>query len=477
MANYISTRDASAVYDGATAVACGIAKDGGLFVPQELPVLDIKELCDMDYAARAEYVLRKFFDFDLKGVADKAYGEIDDPVPTVKIDDNAFVSELWHGRAYTSKDVAYSALSQLLSKAKAALNITETTLIPVATNGDMGKSACEAFKDLDGTQVCVFYPENGIDELHKNELLAQDGQNICVVGVSAGFGEVQSAVKDALCDQNLSAALKANNITVSSANSVNIGIIVPQIVYYFSAYCDLVNSGEIKIGDEIDFVMPSGNFGGTLSGYYAVKMGLPVNRLVCASCGHSALADFIDSGVYDITGKTEFIAPVLGNLERLIFELSGRNVEITAQRMNELKSTGRFSVSEDEINEVRRIFAGDCVEYDDVSAAIEEMFEEYGYLAGRNTATACEVALRREFVRPTVIISIANPYRSARAIMTALGEKVNGYDEKLLRRLEEISAMDAPTELLNVFTASKLHNSVISPQDIISFLKERFCNN
>ena len=477
MTDFISTRDASVTYDGATAVACGIAKDGGLFVPPTIPVFDIKELCDMDYEKRADYILRKFFDFDIKGVASHAYGESDDPVPTVKIDDNAFVLELWHGKAFTSKDIAYSVHSQLLQRAKSALNITEQTLIPVATNGDMGKAACEAFKDADGMRVCVFYPQNGIDSLHKKELLSQAGNNICVVGVNADFDEVQSAVKSALCDESLSAALKQSDIALSSANSVNIGIIVPQIVYYFSAYCDLVNSGEIKLGDEIDFVMPSGNFGGTLVGYYAVKMGLPVNRLVCASCGHSALADFINSGVYDITEKNEFTAPVLGNLERLIFEISGRNEKLTAQRMDELKSSGRFSVSEDEINKVRKVFAGDCVDYDDVDDMIYDLFDVYGYLAGRNTAIAFEIAQLREFVRPTVIISAAHPFRSAYAVMTALGERVNGYDEKLLRRLEDLSAMDAPTELLNAFTAKQLHDAVISPREITDFIKERYCNN
>ncbi|MDE6293382.1 MAG: hypothetical protein K2L88_02020, partial [Clostridiales bacterium] len=255
---------------------------------------------------------------------------------------------------------------------------------------------------------------------------------------------------------------------------VNIGAVVPQIACYYSAYCDLINSGEINSGETVDFVVPAGNFGGMLAGYYAAKMGLPINKLVLAATQNTALTDFFASGAYDINRISERpSAPVLGNLERLIFGICG-NGDLTAKRMDELKTNGRFSVTEDEMNELRALFAGDIVDDEEVTEAIGYLFDEYGYLADTRTAAAYAVAESREFIRPTIVMSIASPYRTARAVMNAIGEKVPKDSEELLRRMEMATALDVPTDLQNVFSAECIHNTVISPQDIIEFLTERY---
>ncbi|MDE5593102.1 MAG: hypothetical protein K2I75_04125 [Clostridiales bacterium] len=476
MISYTSTRDASVNADGATAVLNGFAPDGGLYVPRELPDLSYTDMLDLDFAGRVTKTLKAFFDFDVNGIAKQAFGGEDDPAPTVKIDDNAFVSELWHGKSHSSKDIALALLPELIKRAKAQKNITATTLIPIATAGDIGKAAAVAFDKADDARLCVFYPQNELNDLQLRELRSIDQSNVTVVGVSSNYDELQAAIKGALTDERLNAALGENNITLSSANSVNIGTIVPQIAYYFSAYCDLVNSGEIKAGDKVDFVMPVGNFGGMIAGYYASKMGLPINKLAIAATNFTALIDFINSGAYDVNSMSHRPdAPLLGNLERLVFGVSAGDAPLTAERMNELKETGRFSVTESEIHELRTVIAGGIAEMDDALDVISDLFEEYGYLANTHTAAAYAVAIERDFVHPTVVLSIASPYRSAKWVMTALGEKLPSDEVKLMRQMEDVTALDAPEDLIAAFSAKQIHNDVISPQELIKFLTERYC--
>ncbi|MDE7405697.1 MAG: pyridoxal-phosphate dependent enzyme [Clostridiales bacterium] len=478
MLNYTSTRDASVSVDGATAVLNGFAPDGGLYVPSGLPVLNYTDMLDLDYAARVEKTLKAFFDFDVGGIAKQTFGGEDDPAPTVKVDDNAFVSELWHGKSHSSKDMALALLPELIRRAKAAKNITSTTLIPIATAGDIGKAAALAFDKAEDMRLCVFYPQDGMSDLQLRELRSIDQSNVTIVGVSSDYDGLQAAVKSVLTDGSLNAALGENNITLSSANSVNIGTVVPQIAYYYSAYCDLVNSGEISAGDKIDFVMPVGNFGGMIAGYYASKMGLPINKLAIAATNFTALIDFINSGGYDINSMTSrHDAPLLGNLERLIFGISGNDAPLTAARMDELRSNGRFSVTEEEIHTLRSYLAGGTADMDDALDVIADLFEEYGYLANTHTAAAYAVAIDRDFVHPTVVLSISSPYRSAKYVMTALGEKIPHDGGKLMRQMEDVTALPAPEDLIAVYSAKQIHNDVIPPQDIFKFLTERYCKN
>lgn len=482
MIKFTSTRDRSVCVDGATAVIDGISKDGGLYVPLEFPRMDIAELTGLDYIGRADRVLKAFFDFDVSGIAKAAFAGFDsDPAPVTKLDDNLFVLELCHGKTHAVADMSLAVLPRLSERAKAQKKDSRKTLILVATAGDTGKAALEGFKDVDGTEVCVFYPTDGVSAVQKLAIQTQDGNNVFAAGVTGNFDEAQAAVKAAFADERLRARLAENNITMSSANSINIGRIVPQIVYYFSAYCDLVGSGEIKSGEKIDFVVPTGNFGNVIAGWYAVKMGLPVNRLVCASNSNNVLTDFISTGVYDVnreffkTASPSMDVLVPSNLERLIFETSGRNSELTAERMDALKSRGVYAVTPEEIEKIHEIFAGDCVDEDEVEDAIAQMEDEYGYLIGTHTAAAYVVAERREFVRPTVVVAPSNPFKFAPAVLRALtGEDVEEASLDVIERLEEEFAEDAPASLKAVFGKPVRFDTTISPNEIIEFVSNKY---
>lgn len=485
---YTSTRDGSVETDGATAVINGISADGGLYVPQALPALDYREFVGLDYIKCADKVLSAFFDFDVNGVAESAYKtfETDEPAPVVKLDENLFVLELWHGRTHAFKDMALSVLPRLLVRAKADKKATDKTLILVATSGDTGKAALEGFKDVDGTEVCVFYPTDGVSRVQKLAMQTQAGGNVRAVGITGNFDDAQTAVKAAFRDPSLKRALAANNITMSSANSINIGRLVPQIAYYFSAYCDLVSSGEIKAGDKIDFVVPTGNFGNILAGWYAYKMGLPVHKLVCASNRNNVLTDFIEMGVYNVnrefykTTSPSMDILVSSNLERLIFETSGRNAELTAKRMEDLKTKGRYSVSFEEIEKIREVFDCDYADDMDIETAIFDMFEEYGYLIDTHTAAAYTAVMNRELVRPTVVVSTANPYKFAPAVLFALGEEDMGKGEAtadMLRKMEELTAMDVPSSLIEVFEQEQRFTDVVEPDGITDYITEHYGKN
>ncbi|MCH5155067.1 MAG: hypothetical protein J1F69_00525 [Clostridiales bacterium] len=470
MTKYISSRDASAVVGGDRAVLDCFASDGGLYVPQTLPILSYKDMLDLDYVGRADKVLRAFFDFDVGGIAEKAFADFDDPAPTVKIDDNAFIVELWHGKACSSKDMALCVLPMLIERAKAKLNISSDTIIPFAASDETGVAVAQAFAGVKGTEAIIFYSRDELSELNKRELAAVKDSNVCAVGVTASYDLIRFAVKSAYSDVGLTAALKENNKFSADVSSANIGIIVPQIAYFFSAYCDLVNSDEIKAGDKIDFVLPIDDFGGIIAGYYAAQIGLPINKLVTAGTKHAAFIDFIDSGEYDTNGAIDTLPY---DLERLLFALSGNNAELTAARMNELNTVGRFSVTESEMGALR-LFAGSNTGDADIKNAIADMFDEYGYTVDVRTAAACFAALKREFVRPTAVLSVADPYRSAKAVLSALGEKPPMDIEQQFRHMEEITACE-PTEALVNALSAKPSDNAIPLSDIAKFLSEKYC--
>lgn len=479
---YTSTRDASVAVSAAQAVVDGISADGGLYVPKSIPKLDWRSLTDMAYAERADAVLRAYFDFDVTGVAQAAYAtfETDDPAPTVKLDDNLFVLELFHGRTHAFKDMALSVLPRLVVAAKKALGVTEKTLILVATSGDTGKAALEGFKDVDGTQVCVFYPTDGVSAVQKLAMQTQDGGNVTVVGIDGNFDDAQTAVKAAFADAELNAALKAKGVALSSANSINIGRLVPQIAYYFSAYCDLVDSGEIKPGAAIDFVVPTGNFGNILAGWYAREMGLPINRLVCATNRNSVLHDFIGTGIYDVnrefykTTSPSMDILVSSNLERLLFEVSDRNADAVKGFMQSLKATGRYEVAPKDIERIREVFSSGSADDDDVADAIDRMFDEYGYLIDPHTAAAYHTAELREFVRPTVILSTADPCKFAPAVTEALGGRSGEASKKLLDELSELTAVSVPASLYEVFDKPIRFDGTIDKNGVTAFIEKNF---
>ncbi len=479
---YISTRNTASVASAAVSVATGLAPDGGLYVPSEFPALDYKSLFGLDYAARCDKVLRAFFDFNVDGIAKEAYAAFDgDPAPVVKLDEKFFVLELWHGRTHAFKDMALSVLPHLLVAAKAATGDQSHSLVLVATSGDTGKAALEGFKNISGTECCVFYPTDGVSRVQKLAMQTQDGDNVCVMGIDGNFDDAQTAVKKAFADVELNKKLNKNGVELSSANSINIGRLVPQVAYYFSSYCDLVEAGEIKAGEKVDFVVPTGNFGNILAGYYAKKMGLPVNCLVCASNKNKVLTDFIETGIYDVnrdfykTTSPSMDILVSSNLERLLFEISGRDALLTANRMNELKTKGRYEVTESEIESIRETFACGYADDDEVADAIADMFDEYGYLIDTHTAAAYAVAARRGYNRPTIVVSTANPYKFAPAVLSALGAGGHGeVDKKTFDKLYDETAMEIPESLANVFDAPVRFDKTIDKSDVIAFISERF---
>ncbi len=481
---YTSTRDPAVSATAAQAVNNGISRDGGLYVPVELPKADYRDMFDCTYPERAQKILDAFFDFDVSDIAERAYATFDgDAAPTVKIDDGLYVLELWHGRTHAFKDMALSVLPHLLTAAKKQEGDARKTLILVATSGDTGKAALEGFKDVDGTAVCVFYPTDGVSRVQKLAMMTQDGSNVNSVGIVGNFDDAQNAVKLAFGDVGLISALEANNTVMSSANSINVGRLVPQIAYYFSAYCDLVTCGEIDDGGKVDFVVPTGNFGNILAGYYAREMGVPIGKLVCASNRNNVLTDFIATGKYDInreffrTTSPSMDILVSSNLERLLFETSGRDAALTKQRMDALKAVGEYTVSKAEHKKITDIF--DCGYADDADCrdAIEHMFDEYGYLIDTHTAAAYAVARKRKSKNPTVVVSTANPYKFAPTVLGALGEEVGG--EVTLKTLEllcDLTAMEIPPSLGELFGKKVRFDEVIDKSEIIEYIKKTYGN-
>ncbi len=481
--DFISTRNAKTVVSGPEAIVRGIAPDGGLFVPKTFPLVSKEERAEMlslDYPERAAKVIGKFLPIDgdkLLSFCRKAYSRFDgDPAPVVKIDEGLFVTELWHGPTHAFKDVALTLLPYLLTESKKILGKNEKTLVLVATSGDTGKAALEGFKDVDGTFVTVFYPSDGVSELQKLQMMTQKGGNVEAYGIKGNFDDAQTAVKKAFADGSLIADIREQGYEFSSANSINFGRLVPQIAYYFSAYLDLVNAGEIEDGDEADFCVPSGNFGNILAGYYAKRMGLPIGKLICASNVNNVLTDFIRGGKYDSNRKFyKTTSPsmdilVSSNLERLIFELSGRDASLTAGRMESLKKSGTYSITDAELKSLKEDFYADWASEEEVAATLKENFEEYGYICDTHTSVAmCVLDKYRgsaDSVNPAVVLSTASPYKFVKSVLADLGEKVPDDETKALRKLESLTALPVPESLSELVNAEKLHTEVITKDEI-----------
>ena len=436
---FISTRGKEKVSSASAAITEGLARDGGLFVPEIFPDLSnmIEKMLSMDYYERAALVIGSYLDEydkdELLSACKKAYDKFDgDAAPTVKIDDNLYILELFHGPTLAFKDIALTILPYLLRKGADHCGVKEDILVLVATSGDTGKAALEGFKDAEGIKINVFYPTGGVSDMQKRQMCTQEGANVNVVGVNGNFDDCQTAVKRIFSDAKINAELKENGYVLSSANSINFGRLVPQIAYYFSAYCDLVSSSEIKLGDKIDFVVPTGNFGNILAGYYAKRMGLPINKLICASNSNNVLTEFFMTGKYD--KNREFIKTVSpsmdilvsSNLERLIFELSDRDPVLTASRMSDLNKTGSYDITEKELKSLEKDFGSGYTEEEDCLQEIQYFFDEYGYVLDTHTAVAMNVYdAEGDKKRPTVVLSTASFYKFPQSVYYAIkGKKI-----------------------------------------------------
>ena len=484
---FISTRGEERV-TGAQAIVQGLAKDGGLFVPETFPAVseaEFEEMLGMDYPERAQLVLSKYLDeydgAELLSALKTAYGRFEegDAAPLVRVENGTYVLELFHGPTCAFKDMALTVLPYLLRKGCDLLGIREKILVLVATSGDTGKAALEGFKNAEGVKVMAFYPDEGVSKMQKMQMCTTEGDNVNVVAVKGNFDDCQTGVKRIFHSDDCKKALAEKGYLLSSANSINFGRLAPQIAYYFSAYCDLLSSDQISFGDKVDFAVPTGNFGNILAAYYAKRMGLPVGKLVCASNRNNVLTDFFGKGVYDCkrpffkTMSPSMDILVSSNLERLVFELSGRDAALTAERMSSLAEKGRYSVRQEELSAMREIFYAGYTSEDDTVECIYEFFTEYGYPMDTHTGVAMNVA--QAYARsleddpnaeehPMVVVSTASPYKFPQDVLYALTGNDVKDSFKGIKRINLLTAMKVPESLKAIRYKPILFKQVVTPE-------------
>lgn len=468
---YHSTRDNSISVSAAEAIKTGLSSEGGLFVPESFPdvsIDEIKSLTDMSYNERAYFVLSKFLtdftDEELKNCINSAYTkekfETDSIAPVFKLNENTYFLELWHGPTCAFKDMALQILPHLLTTSMKKTKEDKEIVILVATSGDTGKAALEGFKDVAGTRIVVFYPDNGVSEIQKLQMVTQEGNNVSVAAVKGNFDDAQNGVKKIFTDAEYKNLLERNHFKLSSANSINWGRLVPQIVYYFSAYAELLKSGEINAGDKINVVVPTGNFGNILAAYYAKKMGLPLAKFICASNENNVLTDFIKTGVYNknrdfhTTISPSMDILISSNLERFLYDLTGGSDEIVKEWMSELSTKGVYEVSSDVKEKMQSMFASGCCDDNETMASIKKCAAEYDYVMDTHTAVA--KAVYDKYVSETgdttktVIASTASPFKFNQSVLIALEDHnaVVGKNEfELLEMLSQKSNMHIPKSL------------------------------
>ena len=463
---YKSTRsNEAAVSSAAQVIKQGLANDGGLFVPESIPTLtldEIQALCKKDYPVRAATILSKFLsDYtyeELLADCHEAYAEtsfVGGAAPMVNIHDNLESLELWHGPTAAFKDMALQIMPRLLSRALKKTGEDRTALILVATSGDTGKAALEGYKDVDGVKIMVFYPVDGVSRVQKLQMATQTGSNVNVCAIRGNFDDAQSGVKVIFGDKEMAEQLNEKGYFFSSANSINWGRLAPQIVYYVSAYCDLLNSGKCKLGDSFNVCVPTGNFGNIFAAYLAKRMGLPIEHMVCASNVNNILTDFLRTGTYDrnrdfhLTMSPSMDILISSNLERLLYFTAGS--EKTAAYMEALKKDGCYTVDAEILAEIRKNFSGYFTSEEDTAKTIHDTFEKYGYLADTHTAVAIHAA--EEYVResgdtrPMVIDSTASPYKFANNVYRAVTGKEATSDLDALDELAAATGTEIPYPL------------------------------
>jgi len=432
---FISTRDTALSVSSAEAIVRGISAEGGLFVPESFPNVSLAETLSFakrGYAACAAAVMGKYLtDFsedELFSMAQKAYAGFDDPavVPLTDVGGGEHIMELYHGPTLAFKDMALQMLPRLMAASIRKTGEKDRVLILVATSGDTGKAALEGFADVPGTAILVFYPEDGVADMQKLQMTTQKGGNVAVCAVRGNFDDAQSGVKAIFGSADIAKKLKDAGYRLSSANSINWGRLVPQIAYYFWAYAVLAEKGAIAPGESIDFVVPTGNFGDILAGYYAKRMGLPVRKLVCASNANRVLTDFFETGVYDKnrpfhkTASPSMDILISSNLERLLFEASGRDPKAVSAWMEALKKEGRYDVGEEVLKRINEDFSAGCAEEGEAAAALRSVFERTGAVLDPHTAVAQAVYDRVKDGTPAVVLSTASPYKFPQDVLIAI---------------------------------------------------------
>ena len=475
---FFSTRDQSRRVSASQAIAQGLSEEGGLFVPESFPQVDVKALCGLDYPAMAAAVLREYLtDYDpafLAGAAAATYGDAFGGKAgyLAPVEGDTWALELWHGPTCAFKDSALQLLPKPLVEAKRNLGRTEKTLILVATSGDTGKAALDGYHDIPGVEIAVFYPTGGTSEIQRLQMATQEGANVAVYAVRGNFDDAQTGVKRVFADKEIAARLAQRNICLSSANSINWGRLAPQIVSYFAAYAQLLKAGKIAFGDEVDFCVPTGNFGDILAGYYAKQMGLPVGRLVCASNQNNVLTDFLRTGVY--TARREFYKTsspsmdilVSSNLERLLWHVTGSDAEV-AGLMDRLNREGSYTVRPEMLAAIQETFACGWSSEEEVAAEIRTRWERDGYLCDTHTAVAFHVAGQQKRAGvPMVVLSTASPFKFPRSVLAALGHAAPENDFEAMQALEQATGRTAPASLACLRQKPERFDAVIDPSQI-----------
>ena len=474
---YKSTRDAEKTVTASQAILKGLADDGGLFVPVSIPKLPVAlgELKEMTYQEIAYTVMKEFLtDFteeELKSCIAKAYDskfDTEEIAPLAKVED-AYYLELFHGATIAFKDMALSILPHLLTTSAKKNQVKNEIVILTATSGDTGKAALAGFADVEGTKIIVFYPKNGVSRVQELQMVTQKGDNTSVVAIHGNFDNAQSGVKAMFENKELEKELNEAGYQFSSANSINIGRLVPQVVYYVYAYAKLLQNEEIAEDEEINVVVPTGNFGNILAAYYAKNMGIPIAKLICASNENKVLYDFFQTGTYDrnrefvLTTSPSMDILISSNLERLIYKISGEDARKDTDLMTELKTKGSYAITGEMKANLADFAAGYATE-EQVAKTIHDIYEDTGYVMDTHTAVAATVykAYKEDSKddRKTVIASTASPYKFAGSVMSAIDSKYKGQDDfKLIEELQKVSGTELPNAIKEIMNAEIRHNT------------------
>ena len=476
--DYISSRGQSPAVDSAQAVLSGLAPDGGLYMPRAIPAFDWQHCLTLSAQQMSAAILSALLPDipNMEALVKRAYTgkfETEDLTPTVPVGDFQ-VLELFRGPTSAFKDVALSMLPQLLTAAKQEKGIAQEIRILTATSGDTGKAALVGFQDVPGVSICVFYPFGGVSQVQRAQMVTQEGENVHVCAVEGNFDDAQTGVK------NIFAACQGKELPflLSSANSINIGRLAPQIMYYFKSYADLLSRKVISLGDKVDFSVPTGNFGDILAGYLAKKLGLPVGRLICASNANNVLTDFLTTGVYDRrrpllkTTSPSMDILVSSNLERLLYLLSG-DTALVAGLMKDLSEQGFYRVPDALLAAIQAEFAAGCCNDAQAEAIIGRVYREQGYLMDPHTACGWAAAEANKGDAPTVVLSTASPYKFSTAVLTAIGADISGSEYDRMERMQALTGIPIPKNLSALREKPELHTGVISKDKMLEFVLGR----
>jgi len=487
---YKSTRDSSIRVKASEAILKGLSDDGGLFVPEELPVLGrpIADFKNFTYQETAYEVMSRFFtDFteeELKNCINRAYdSKFDTEVIAPMVEaDGAYYLELFHGSTIAFKDMALSILPHLMITSAKKNQIKNDIVILTATSGDTGKAALAGFAEVEGTKIIVFYPKNGVSAVQEKQMVTQKGDNTFVVGIHGNFDDAQTGVKQIFSDKEFAKELEANGYQFSSANSINIGRLVPQVVYYVYAYATLLKEGKLADGEAMNVVVPTGNFGNILAAYFAKHMGVPIAKLICASNDNKVLFDFFETGVYDrnrdffLTTSPSMDILISSNLERLIYLICGQDSEKNKEFMAQLSLDGKYSITEDMQANITD-FAGGYASEEETAARIRSLYEKTGYVLDTHTAVAS--AVYEKYVAETndktktVIASTASPFKFARSVMEAVdGKETEEADFDLIDRLAKVANVTIPNAIEEIRTAPVLHNNICEKDEMKDIIKK-----